>query len=59
MVTIAIDEPLAGGVVAVAAALCAYYGWRVVPAMRAKARAARSTRAPRRPGRRPEDSGAQ
>jgi amino acid transporter len=56
MVTIVIDEPVAGAVVAVAAGLCAYYGWRVVPAMRAKARAARSTRAPRRPGRRPGDA---
>jgi amino acid transporter len=53
MITIAIDKPLVGGIVVVAAALAAYYGWRVVPAMRAKARAARSTRAPRRPGRAP------
>jgi amino acid transporter len=56
MITIVIDKPLVGAVVAVAAGLAAYYGWRVVPAMRAKARAARSTRAPRRPGRRPGGS---
>jgi amino acid transporter len=54
MITIVIDKPLVGAVVAVAAGLAAYYGWRVVPRMRARARAARSTRAPRRPGRRPE-----
>ena len=54
MITIVIDKPLVGAVVAVAAGLAAYYGWRVVPAMRAKARAARSARAPRRPGRRPQ-----
>jgi amino acid transporter len=56
MITIVIDKPLVGAVVAVTAGLATYYGWRVVPAMRAKARAARSARAPRRPGRRPGEA---
>jgi amino acid transporter len=58
MITIVIDQPLVGAVVAVAAGLAAYYGWRVVPAMRAKARAARGARSPRRPGRRQAGSDA-
>jgi amino acid transporter len=51
MLTIVIDRPLVAAIVSIVAGACAYYGWRVVPAMRAKARAARSTRTPRRPGR--------
>jgi len=59
MVTIVVDRPLVAVVVSVIAAFCAYYGWSVVPRMRAKARVARSARAPRRPGRRTEASGAE
>lgn len=50
MVAIALDHPLVTAIVGVAAGSCAYYGWRVAPRMRAKARAARSARTPRRPG---------
>ncbi len=57
MVTIVFDRPLVAVVVTVVAGLCAYYGWFIVPAMRARARAARSARAPRRPGKRADGSG--
>ncbi|RMD84346.1 MAG: APC family permease [Candidatus Dadabacteria bacterium] len=49
MIAIVIAHPVVGVVVAGLAMLTAYYGWKVVPAMRARARAARARRPRRRP----------
>lgn len=54
MVAIAADKPVVGVVIVIVGGASSYYGWKVVPSMRAKARASRKQRGRRRPGRRPE-----
>jgi len=51
MVAIVVDHPTVAIVVGTVGAAAGYYGWRIVPRMRAKARAAQTKRARRRPGR--------
>ncbi len=49
MLAIVVQEPIVGLVVLSVGGASAYYGWKVVPAMRARAHAARKQRARRRP----------
>ncbi len=53
MIAIVAQRPVVGVVVIVVGSMTAYYGWKVVPAMRARAQAVRRQRGRRRPGRRP------
>jgi amino acid transporter len=58
MISIVVERPVVGVIVAIGACASTYYGWKVVPRLRAKARAAQKTRARRRPGRAGGDPGA-
>jgi amino acid transporter len=53
MLAIVVEKPVVGIVVLTVGSASAYYGWRVVPILRAQARESRAKRGRRRPGRRP------